>query len=237
MFDRLQYSFSRQKEFIGNAAHELKSPLTVLMLGHEEMLAGNPSDPIRQELEKQLNTLRRLSKLVRNLLDISRLEQEESCTRKPVKLDLLIFQVLEDYSELLKAQNIIVKTDIEECLVSGDSEKILRLLINLLDNAIKYNHAANGIIRITARMSKGHIVMTIANTGREIPAEDLPHIFEQFYRFEKSRSLSFGGSGLGLTIAQKIIDLHDGTIEVESNDGWTIFTILLPHHLLEEGRK
>ena len=235
MFDRLQYSFSRQKEFIGNAAHELKSPLTVLMLGHEEMLADNPPDHIRQELEKQLNTMRRLSKLVRNLLDISRLEQEESCTHKPVKLHLLIYQVLDDYSELVKAQNITVETDIEECIVSGDSEKILRLLINLLDNAIKYNHAVDGIIRLTARVSQGHIVMTIANTGPDIPAEDLPHIFEQFYRFEKSRSLSFGGSGLGLTIAQKIIELHDGIIEVKSNDGWTIFTIILPRHLSGKG--
>ncbi len=237
MFDRLQYSFSRQKEFIGNAAHELKSPLTVLMLGHEEMLADNPPDQIRQELEKQLNTMRRLNKLVRNLLDISRLEQEEGCIHKPVKLDSLIYQVLDDYNDLIKAQKIIVETDIEECLVSGDSEKILRLLINLLDNSIKYNQPVNGIIRITAKMSQEHIVMTIANTGPEIPAEELPHIFEQFFRFEKSRSFSFGGSGLGLTIAQKIIDLHKGTIEVRSNDGWTTFTILLPRQFFgKEGQ-
>ncbi len=235
MFDRLQYSFSRQKEFIGNAAHELKSPLTVLMLGHEEMLADNPPDHIRQELEKQLNTMQRLSKLVRNLLDISRLEQEESCVHKPVKLDLLIYQVIEDYNELVKAQNITVETDIEECIVSGDSEKVLRLLINLLDNAIKYNQAVDGVIRVTTRTSQGHIVMTIANTGPDIPDEDFPHIFEQFYRFEKSRSLYFGGSGLGLTIAQKIVELHDGTIKVKSNDGWTIFTITLPWYLPGNG--
>jgi signal transduction histidine kinase len=179
--------------------------------------------------------MRRLSKLVRNLLDISRLEQEESCTHRPVKLDLLIYQVLEDYSELVKAQNITVETDIEACIVSGDPEKILRLLINLLDNAIKYNHAVDGIIRVTTRMSHGRIMMTIANTGPEIPAEDLPHIFEQFYRFEKSRSLSFGGSGLGLTIAQKIVALHDGAIEVQSKDGWTIFTIVLPRRLSGKG--
>jgi two-component system, OmpR family, sensor kinase len=231
MFDRLQYSFSRQKEFIGNAAHELKSPLTVLMLGHEEMLANRPPGHLRIELEKQLNTMRRLSKLVRNLLDISRLEQEETCVHEPVRLDMLIYQVLDDYSEILKAQNIAVKTEIEECLVSGDQEKILRLLINLIDNAIKYNDEANGAIRMRTGKRQEYIVMTIANTGPEIPAEILPRIFDQFYRFEKSRSSAFRGSGLGLTIAHKIVELHEGSIDVKSHNHWTTFSIILPRYI------
>jgi two-component system, OmpR family, sensor kinase len=228
MFDRLQYSFSRQKEFIGNAAHELKSPLTILMLGHEEMLANRPPHPIRFELEKQLNTMRRLSKLVRNLLDISRLEQEETCLHEPIRIDMFIRQVLKDYREILQAKDIIVETEIEECLVSGDPEKILRLLINLIDNAIKYNNAKKGYIKVTTEVRKGFIIITIANTGPEIPPADLPRIFDQFYRFEKSRSPAFGGSGLGLTIAQKIIEQHGGTVEVKSHDGWSTFTLNLP---------
>ena len=228
MFDRLRHSFSRQKEFIGNAAHELKSPLTILMLGHEEMLADRLAAPIRSELEKQLNTMRRLSKLVRNLLDISRLEQEETCAREPVRLDVLIHQVLEEYREILQAQNITVETEIEECPLLGDPEKILRLIINLLDNAIKYNKADSGNIRITVRKNNEKTLLAIANTGPEISAADLPRLFDQFFRVEKSRSQAFGGSGLGLTIVHRIIELHDGTVEVQSRNGWTTFTINLP---------
>lgn len=228
MFDRLQHSFFRQKEFIGNAAHELKSPLTILMLGQEEMLASRPPEPIRSELKKQLNTMRRLSQLVRNLLDISRLEQEETCARESVKIDSLIAQVLEDYREILQGRNITVETEIEECSLLGDSEKLLRLLINLIDNAIKYNEAMNGRIKITACKNQGKTNLTIANTSHEIPAADLPRLFDQFFRVEKSRSQLFGGSGLGLTIAKRIVELHNGSIEVQCRDGWTTFSVTLP---------
>jgi signal transduction histidine kinase len=227
MVDNLQHSFSRQKEFVSNAAHELKSPLTILMLGQEEMLTKRSSDPIRPELEKQLSTMRRLSRLIRNLLDISRLEQDENCTREPVRVDVLIAQILEDYREILQAQNIVVETDIEACHFSGDAEKILRLLINLIDNATKYNTETNGRVRITARTNKGKLNLTIANTSQEIPPADLPRLFEQFFRVEKSRSQSFGGSGLGLTIAKRIVELHGGSIEVQNRDGWTTFSVTL----------
>ena len=155
MFDRLQNSFARQKEFIGNAAHELKSPLTILMLGQEEMLAGNPPEHSPPELEKQLNTMRRLSKLVRNLLDISRLEQGEICHRRSVRLDQLIQQVVEDYHELLQARRIAVDIDTAAVSLEGDPEQLLRLLINLIDNAIKYNQTTNGRIVITRRRIRG----------------------------------------------------------------------------------
>ena len=229
MFDRLQHSFQRQKEFVGNAAHELKSPLTILMLGHEEMLAAEPPEAIQLELAKQLHTMRRLSKLVRNLLEISRLEQNETCARKQIRLDELIARVIGDYQEILEGNDITVSTEIAETALVGDPEKILRLLINLIDNAIKYNAPEKGSIRIATRKSQGHIHLTIANTGPEIPVADLPRIFDQFYRVEKSRAQTFGGVGLGLTIVRRIVELHGGSIEVKSSDGWTIFSITLPY--------
>ena len=228
MFDRLQYSFTQQKEFIGNAAHELKSPLTILMLGHEELLAGDPPEKVRQELEKQLNTMRRLSRLVRDLLDISRLEQGETCHRQPVRLDQIVDQVVDDYHELLQARRIAVDVETAAAGLMGDPEQLLRLLINLVDNAIKYNLAVDGRIVIRTEKVNGQMVLTIANTGQPIPAADLPRIFDQFYRVEKSRSQAYGGSGLGLTIVKRIVELHGGTIEAASRDGWTTFTITLP---------
>ena len=228
MFDRLQNSFTQQKEFIGNAAHELKSPLTILMLGHEEMLAANPPEKIRQELEKQLNTMRRLSRLVRDLLDISRLEQGERCHRQPVRLDQIVDQVVEDYHELLQARRIAVDVDTASESLMGDPEQLLRLVINLVDNAIKYNQAADGRIVIRTEKDKGQTVLTVANTGQPIPAGDLPRVFDQFYRVEKSRSQAYGGSGLGLTIVKRIVELHGGNITAASDNGWTTFTVVLP---------
>jgi len=237
MFDRLQHSFQQQKEFIGNAAHELKSPLTVLMLGHEEMLAADPPETLGRELEKQLRTMHRLSKLVRNLLEISRLEQNETCAHEPINLCELTSQVLDDFHELLEARYITVTRDMAESSLPGDPEKLLRLLINLLDNAIKYNAVENGEIRITLRKQPDQLHLTIANTGPEIPAADLPKIFDQFYRVEKSRSQLFGGAGLGLTIVRRIIDLHGGNIAITSSDGWTTCSIVLPCHLESTSRK
>ena len=110
MFDRLQFSFNRQKEFIGNASHELKSPLTILMLGHEEMLAKGLPQEVRYGLEKQLTTLRRLSKLVRNLLEISRLEQHETLHHDTIHLTDLIAYVLDEFKDILQSKNIALKT-------------------------------------------------------------------------------------------------------------------------------
>jgi len=231
MFDRLQHSFVKQKEFVGNAAHELKSPLTVLMLGHEEMLASSPPEIIRQELEKQLTTMRRLNRLIRDLLDISRLEQEEICRRETIRLDRVIRQVIDDFDDLLRARRITVDIDAEEMTIKGDPDKLLRLLVNLIDNAIKYNQPEGGRIIITAARSRELTVLSIANTGPPIPAADLPQIFDQFYRVEKSRSLAYGGSGLGLTIVRRIVELHGGNISAASNEGWTAFTVSLPDPL------
>ena len=228
MFDRLQHSFQHQKEFIGNAAHELKSPLTVLMLGHEEMLAADPPEALRREMEKQLHTMHRLSKLVRNLLEISRLEQNETCAHEPINLYQLTSQVLDDFRELMEAKDISVTCEMAESSLRGDPEKLLRLLINLIDNAIKYNAADKGEIRITFKKNRDQLHLTIANTGPEIPAADLPRIFDQFYRVEKSRSQLFGGVGLGLTIVRRIIDLHGGGIAITSGGGWTSCNIVLP---------
>lgn len=221
MFDRLQYSFKRQKEFIGNASHELKSPITLLMLAQEEMLMNdNLSLPASKGLMKQLNTTRRMSHLVKNLLDLSRLEQQETLTCKPVNLTTLIKRVVNDYSELLAAKNIRICNEMaEDVSLQGDPEKLFRLLINLIDNSIRYNLEKNGRIIIDGGKTNDGILLEISNTGQPIPEQDLDFVFEQFYRVEKSRSTTHGGSGLGLAIAKKIVALHDGKIQITNEPG------------------
>lgn len=229
MFDRLEHSFQRQRNFIGNASHEMKSPLTILMLGHEEMLLGNLPEEIRTDLEKQLFSMRRLNKLIRDLLSIARLEQQEGLSREPVNLDELIHGVLEDYEAILNVKQINVTTRIPYLTFSADHEKLQRLFINLIDNAIKYNCDMDGQLDIQAKQKNAFTLITVTNSGITIPAGDIPKIFNQFYRVEKSRAQVYGGTGLGLTIAQRIVEMHGGSIEVTRAKGYTTFLITLPN--------
>jgi signal transduction histidine kinase len=229
MFDRLQFSFDRQKEYIGNASHELKSPLTILMLGHEKLLSEPLPEIARSGIEKQLNTLRRLSKLVRNLLEISRLEQQESFTKEQINLEELTQHLVVEFEEIINDKNITLHCNLQPAQIIGDPEKILRMFINLLDNAIKYNVTNAGEIWLNIKTIENTVQVTILNTGATIPQESLPKIFDQFYRVEKSRSSKYGGAGLGLTIVKKIADLHKASITVSSTPaGLTEFSICFP---------
>lgn len=219
MFDRLQFSFLRQKEFVGNASHELKSPITRLLLAQEDLLMTQDLPlAAQQSLLKQLDTTRRMSQLVKQLLDLSRLEQQETLNRKVMDLTELIKQVLYDYAELFAAKNIQIDCRLDEPLwLLGDSEKLLRLFINLIDNSIRYNLENGGRVIVTGSIRDGEILIELSNTGLFIPEEELDLVFEQFYRVEKSRATHLGGSGLGLAIAKKIVQIHGGIIQIGNN--------------------
>ena len=218
MFDRIQHSFLRQKEFIGNASHELKSPITLLMLSQEDMLINeNLSSSAEESLIKQLETSRRMSHLVKNLLDLSRMEQQDQLHTEKIKLSELIKRVLDDYADVLTEKQIQVHEQIDPpCSMLGDPEKLFRLFVNLIDNAIRYNLPEKGVIKISLTQSRSTVRIKILNAGLKIPEQDLPRLFEQFYRVEKSRSQALGGSGLGLAIARKIVSLHNGTISIRN---------------------
>ncbi len=230
MFDRLQYSFDMQKRFIADASHELKSPITLLMLFMEDAIHRKDlPDSFRQRMIHQTDTLRRMSRLVKNLLDLSALELKRAIVLKDVNLPDLLKSVLEDYEEVLAAKKITVTLDVPGKLqLRGDKDELQRVLINLVDNAIKYNHEG-GEIRISASTTGHDVYISLFNTGMGIPEEDLDKVLEQFYRVEKSRSLQYGGSGLGLTIVKRIIELHGGKLEIESKLGaWTLVKLTLP---------
>nr|WP_319395639.1 ATP-binding protein [uncultured Desulfobacter sp.] len=228
MFDRIQHSFLRQKEFIGNASHELKSPITLLMLAQEEMLINEHlSLPAQENLIKQLETSRRMSHLVKNLLDLSRMEQQDQLHTQKIDLSELLNRVFDDYADVLAEKQIQVEKKIDvPCLIMGDPEKLFRLFVNLIDNAIRYNLSEKGVIKINLAQSRTVARIEILNTGAKIPDPDLPRLFEQFYRVEKSRSQALGGSGLGLAIARKIISLHHGTIIIRNARGRMIQTLV-----------
>ena len=230
MFDRLQYSFAMQKQFIADASHELKSPITLLSLFMEDAihLEGLP-ETFRSRLVRQYNILQRMRRLVKNLLDLSALEAKETIDFKELSLSELVRSVHDDYAEVLKAGQIDMEIDVPENFrVRGDRDSMQRVLINLVDNAVKYN-IKGGRIEIAAEVKNNMVQLSVFNTGKDIPKKDIDRVFEQFYRVEKSRSSQYGGSGLGLTIVKRIIELHRGeiTIESEPNAG-TRINIRLP---------
>ena len=263
MFDRLEKSFLTQKQWIADAAHELKNPVTILQLSMERSMEQPDISPkYLDKLNSQIQILRRMGRLVKDLLEISKLDLKESlqCTR--FDFEEMVKTVLEDFAPLFDDRNIAVHTRIpKKYKLVADREKMLRLLINLLDNAVKYNrlHGAidielrevpcekgllrkrsaqhpSGLFGTENELSKKtttppdhEIHITIWNSGMGIPTQDLTHVFKTFYRVEKSRSQKYGGAGLGLTIVDKIIRLHGGSITMESEPGeWCRATVILP---------
>ena len=230
MFDRLQYSFIRQKQFIANASHELKTPITLLRLFWEETVHRQdlPAGFQRQAVN-QGKILLRMERLVRNLLNLSSLELKDTIALTDFNLTELIQSVLEDFSAVISVEHISIKTDFPSGLqMKGDRDMIRRLFINILDNAIKYNHR-NGTVKLGVAPTAGAFHITCLNTGSGIPTEELDRVFEQFYRVEKSRSLEYGGSGLGLAIVRQIVRLHGGEVQMESSPGvWNRIHINLP---------
>jgi len=237
MFDRLQYSFLRQKEFVANASHELKTPITMLRLSLEEELQDQGTPEVSQQrLEAQLKTLLRMSRLVKNLLDLSALEFSETLAFEKFFLNDLVDSIVEDFQPLTQQQNIRLTMQMDDRItVNAERSKIKRVFINLLENAVKYNRE-NGEIRMqvhtASQNNKVHV--TLFNTGPGIPVADHERVFDQFYRVEKSRATSLGGSGLGLTIVKRIVELHGGDISLQSKPGeWTQIEMMLP--ILVEG--
>ena len=230
MFDRLENSFETQKEFVASASHELKSPLALLQLSMEDCVQ-HPAlpDSLRQQLARQTDIVRRMSRLVKNLLDLSALELKECLDLKEINLAELLKSVLSDYEVVFSAKKIDVQDDIApELKIKGDRENLQRAVINLVDNAVKYNHEGGKIKLEAAAKNKG-VHMSLFNTGTGIPAADLDRVFVQFYRVEKSRSAEYGGAGLGLSIVKRIIELHGGRIDIASEaSSWTRVNIFLP---------
>ena len=239
MFDRLQYSFAMQKQFVADASHELKTPITLLSLFMEDAIRlNNLPETFRFRLIRQNDILQRMRRLVKNLLDLSALEIKESMDLEELNLFELTKSVHEDFVEVLEARQIDLVIHIAEGLrIMGERDSLQRVLINLVDNAIKYN-VDGGKIDITAEAKHDKVYLSVFNTGSGIYEKDIDRVFEQFYRVEKSRSAQYGGSGLGLTIVKRIIELHRGNITIESEpEAWTRVNIHLPNIVSSPSRK
>lgn len=222
-----------RNEFLGNVAHELRTPIFAIQLSLETLLGGaiNDNSVNVNFLNKALKHTKRLIELSDDLVTISRLETEMKLSKRYIRINELISEVLNSLSIVAqkKSLNLDFVSDIKDSLqVFCDSEAIKQVMVNLIDNAIKYtNEGGKIIVKITKE--DNNVFITVSDTGVGIPEESLPRIFERFYRVDKDRSREIGGSGLGLSIVKHILELHESKISVESKLGkGTTFRFNLP---------
>lgn len=215
MLDRLQYSFDRQRGFLYATSHELKTPLATIRLGVDEIFSretASVSAPVWDTLLRISHQSFRLERLVNDLLTLSSLETLTGIECHPVDLSVLLHSLVEDFGVVAEESHIGINCAIKpDCRVQGSSKMLHRALANLLDNALKYNEEG-GQVDLSCSQVDDSVIVTVANTGAGVTEEEMPQVFDLFYRGEKSRSSEFGGFGLGLAIVKKIIDLHKGNV-------------------------
>ncbi|MEY4918656.1 MAG: hypothetical protein RL616_2569 [Verrucomicrobiota bacterium] len=231
MTARLDESFHRIREFTLHASHELKTPLTVLRGETETALRDEKISPAeRERASSQLEELRRLTQIVDGLTLLAKADAGQvALTLEPLRLDELVRDSFADLQILAEPQHIKVELEVcEEISVRGDRHRLRQLLLNLADNAVKYNQP-QGRVTMSLRRSSEMAEFTIANTGAEIPPEILPRVFDRFFRGDAAHGNTVDGCGLGLSIAQWIVSAHGGKIQIKSVPSQsTIVTVQLP---------
>ena len=226
---RLENLFNTQRRFVADVGHELRTPLTVIK-GNVDLLRRMQCAD-EASLNGIDNEVGRLTRLVGDLLLLAQAESGKlPLVKSDVELDTLVLDVLNQMNVLAKDQVNLRLGEIDQILVCGDRDRLKQVLVNLVGNAIKYT-PQGGVVDIGLRKEENKAQVTVSDNGPGIPPEDLPHIFERFYRGEKSRTRSKDGKGfgLGLSIAYWIVRSHGGKIEVDNNEpSGTTFTVWLP---------
>ena len=229
MLERLSDAFEIQRQFTANAAHELRTPLSLMQvqldLYNSTRHPDNDADTL-QTIKMVTEQNGRLSKMVKTLLDMSELQTVGRDDK--IMVDALVDEVLADLDPLAQEKNIKLTGKCKNITMVGSDILIYRLVYNLVENAIKYNHSG-GQVTVTAYRKEKHVYLSVEDTGNGIPEELRERVFEPFFRVDKSRSRELGGVGLGLALVREIVRVHDGSITVRSNpSGGTVFDVILP---------
>ena len=227
MLERLNNAFAAQRQFVGNAAHELRTPLA-LMQARLELFSAEHSD-VLPETAEFLALLReqteRLTQMTKTLLEMSNLQQVSR--NEHIQLAPMIEEIFTDLASLAEKKEISLVYD-GDGVMTGSDALIYRLLFNLTENAVKYNHPG-GRVRVSVTQEPEKLLIRVSDTGCGIPGEYQQSIFQPFFRVDKSRSREFGGAGLGLSLVWEIANLHGGRVWVaESSEGGTTIAVELP---------
>lgn len=232
-FNRMAESLEKlerlRKRMVSDVAHELRTPLTNLR-GYLEGLSDSVVPPSAGTFNMLQQEVLRLVHLVEDLQQLAKAEAAEAyLTRKPLSLEDLVKQLLVLYKPQFEQKTITVETRFapDADSVTADPDKLLQALRNLIENACKYT-PANGSVTIAAKQQDGNVQVSFINSGPGISAEDLPFVFERFYRADASRSREGGGAGIGLSIVKTLIEAHGGEVGAESEPGKTCMWFSLP---------
>lgn len=228
MLDRLSESFATQRQFSGNAAHELRTPLAImqtkleLFAAEHKNMEGDTAELVRSQAEQ----LDRLSKLVHTLLEMSNLSSAPRSDR--IELAPLVEEIITDLTPLASQNDITMEQDCDNVVITGSDALIYRLVFNLIENAVKYNRRGVSV-SVSVHKENNYVVVRVSDTGCGIPEEYRESIFQPFFRVDKSRSRQMGGVGLGLALVHEIVVLHGGSVRAEpGNKSGTVFIVTLP---------
>ncbi|HZL13193.1 MAG TPA: ATP-binding protein [Verrucomicrobiae bacterium] len=227
-FARLEAAFAQQQQFTSDAAHELRTPVSVILTQTQTALnREREAADYKQTVEACQRAAQRMRKLIESLLALARLDAgQEMLKRLRFDFSKTISDCIELVKPMADERGVKIFSELAPLEITGDSERLVQVVTNLLTNAIQYNHD-EGEVRVKLELQNGLAILSVSDNGVGIPSEDLPRVFERFYRADKSRSS--GNAGLGLAISKAIVEAHGGTIEISSTeDVGTVFIVRLP---------
>ena len=229
-FARLETAFTQQQQFTADAAHELRTPVSVILTQTQTALSRERyAAEYRETVEACERSAQRMRRLIESLLELARLDAgQETMKRLQFNLAEMVNECADQLKPIASQRNVKILKELAPVEFTGDTERLAQVITNLLVNAIQYNRP-DGEVRVKLEAQPGLAVLTVSDTGPGISAEDRPHVFERFYRGDKSRTASNGNAGLGLAISKAIVEAHGGTISISSQPGTgTTFTVILP---------
>jgi two-component system sensor histidine kinase VanS len=223
----------RKNDLVVYLAHDIKTPLTSV-IGYLSLLDEAPDMPAKQKAKYVNITLEkafRLEQLINEFFEITRYNLQTILLEKQeINLSYMLLQMADEfYPQLSASGKTAVVNAPEELMIYADPDKLARVFNNIMKNAIAYGYN-DSVITIDAVLREADVLITISNQGNTIPAHKLETIFDKFFRLDDARSSSTGGAGLGLAIAKSIVTAHGGTIQAESQEEHTVFTVILPVH-------
>ncbi|HEX5614595.1 MAG TPA: ATP-binding protein [Acidimicrobiia bacterium] len=221
---------SVRRDFVANVSHELKTPIGALAVLAETMASGADPAIMQRLAERVSREADRLARIVDDLLDLSLVEAQETPTREPIPVALLVGEAIEDVSATADAAGVPVRAmgSLVNLEIACDRRQVVTALVNLLDNAVKYSEPGHPV-EVLTRVADGRVVIDVCDHGIGIPTRDLERIFERFYRVDRARARDTGGTGLGLSIVRHVVQAHGGEVTVSSREGeGSVFSLTLP---------